>query len=133
VGKCGLAASRRYEPPWPFNIVLSLPLGGWTIERVAGLVDSAIGLLQAVNAGEFSRSVALQVLRANHPDALLGQHESLYLDVKQAHYDLDSAHGEIALAQAVARLPMPNTAVCLSSVCEGRRYRAARLFQRSRR
>jgi hypothetical protein len=92
-----------YEPPWPFNIVLSLPLGGWTIERVAGLVDSAIGLLQAVSAGELSRSVALQVLRANHPDALLGQHESLYLDVKQTHYDLDTAHGEIALAQAVAR------------------------------
>jgi hypothetical protein len=95
--------SDAYEPPWPFHIVLSLPLGGWTIERVAGLVDSAIGLLQAVSAGEFSRSVALQVLRANHPDALLGQHENLYLDVKQTHYDLDSAHGEIALAQAVAR------------------------------
>jgi hypothetical protein len=92
-----------YEPPWPFIIVLSLPLSGWTIERVAGLVDNAIGLLQAVSAGEFNRSVALQVLRANHPDALLGQPESVYLDVKQSHYDLTTAHGEIELTQDVAR------------------------------
>lgn len=92
-----------YEPPWPFIVVLSLPLSGWTIQRVASLVDSALGLLLAFSVGEFSRSVALQVLRANHSDALLGQHESVYLDVKQSHYDLDSAHGEIALAQAVAR------------------------------
>jgi hypothetical protein len=91
-----------YEPPWPFVIVLSLPLNGWTVERVAHLVDNATGLLSAVSAGEFDRTVALQVLRANHPDALLGQHESVYLDVKQSHYDLDTAHGEIALAQAIA-------------------------------
>jgi hypothetical protein len=48
-----------YEPPWPFVIVLSLSLGGWTVERVAGLVDNAIGLLHALSAGEFSRTVAL--------------------------------------------------------------------------
>jgi hypothetical protein len=92
-----------YEPPWPFNIVLSLPLTGWTVEGVARLVDDATGLLRAVSAGEFNRSVALQVLRANHPDALLGQPESVYLDVKQSHYDLTTAHGEIELAQDVAR------------------------------
>jgi hypothetical protein len=82
---------------------LSLPLGGWTVEGTGRLVDSAIDLLRAVGAGELNRNVALQVLRANRPDALLGQHESVYLDVKQSHYDLDTAQGEIALAQAVAR------------------------------
>jgi hypothetical protein len=92
-----------YEPPWPYVIVLSLPLNGWTVEGVARLVENAIDLLQAVGAGEFSRSIGLQVLRANHPEALLGQHESIYLDVKQSHYDLDTVQGEIALAQAVAR------------------------------
>ena len=92
-----------YEPPWPYVIVLSLPLNSWTVEGVARLVENAIDLLQAVGAGEFSRSIGLHVLRANHPEALLGQHESIYLDVKQSHYDLASAQGEIALAQAVAR------------------------------
>jgi hypothetical protein len=92
-----------YEPPWPYIVTLSLPLGGWTVEGAGRLVDSAIDLLRAVGAGELNRNVALQVLRANRPDALLGQHESVYLDVKQSHYDLDTAHGEIALAQAVAR------------------------------
>jgi hypothetical protein len=92
-----------YEPPWPHVFVLSLPLTGWTVEGVARLVENAIDLLQAVGAGKFSRSIGLQVLRANHPEALLGQHESIYLDVKQSHYDLGTAHGQIALAQAVAR------------------------------
>jgi hypothetical protein len=92
-----------YEPPWPYIIVLSLPLKDWTVERVADLVESAAELLRAVGTGKFSRSVALQVLRAGHPEVLLGQHESIYLDVKQAHYDLETPHGEIALAQAVAR------------------------------
>jgi hypothetical protein len=92
-----------YEPPWLYIIVLSLPLKDWTIERVADLVESAIELLRAVGTGKFNRSVALQVLRAGHPEILLGQPESIYLDVKQSHYDLDTAHGEIGLAQAVAR------------------------------
>jgi hypothetical protein len=92
-----------YEPPWPYIIVLSLPLGGWTIDRVAQLVESVSDLLRAVGDGMFSRDVALQVLRAARPEILLGQPESVYLDVKQSHYDLDTAYGEIALAQAVAR------------------------------
>jgi hypothetical protein len=92
-----------YEPPWPFIIVLSLPLGGWTIDRVAHLVDSARELLRSVASGKVNRDVVLQVLRAARPETLVGQPESVYLDVKQSHYDLDTAHGEIALAQAVAR------------------------------
>jgi hypothetical protein len=92
-----------YEPPWPYVIVLSLPLNGWTVQGVARLVENAIDLLQAIGAGKFSRSIGLQVLRSNNPEALLGQHESIYLDVKQSHYNLDTAQGEIALSQAVAR------------------------------
>jgi hypothetical protein len=82
---------------------VSLPLGDWTVEAVDRLVENAIELLRAVGDGVFTRNVALQVLRANRPEALLEQPESVYLDVKQSHYDLDTAHGEIALAQAVAR------------------------------
>jgi hypothetical protein len=92
-----------HEPPWPYIIVLSLPLSGWTVEKSARLADNAIDLLHALDAGKFNRLVALHVLRANHPDALLGQHESIFLDAKQSHYDLHTASGEIALAQDVAR------------------------------
>jgi hypothetical protein len=98
-----------FEPPWPYVVVLSLPLSGWTVDKAARLVDNAVGLLAALSTGEFNRNVALQVLRANHPEALLGQHETVYLDVKQSHYDLDTPHGEIALAQAVARFANAET------------------------
>ena len=103
-GGLGRAAPNAYELPWPYIVTLSLPLGGWTVEGAGRLVDSAIDLLRAVGAGEFNRNVALQALRANCPEALLGQHESVYLEVKQSHYDLDTAQiVRIALAQAVAR------------------------------
>jgi hypothetical protein len=91
------------EPPWPYVIVLSLPLNGWTVERVADLVESGRELLRAVGTSSFSLRVAVQVLRAGCPEVLLGQPESIYLDVKQSHYDLDTVHGEIELAQDVAR------------------------------
>ena len=40
-----------YEPPWPYVIILSLPLNGWTVQEVARLVENAIDLLQAIGAG----------------------------------------------------------------------------------
>jgi hypothetical protein len=90
-------------PPWPYVIVLSVPRSGWTVEKALHLVDSATTLLRAVGAGAFSRDVIVQVLRAGHPGALLGQPESICLDVKGQHYDFSGAAGKISLAQDVAR------------------------------
>lgn len=90
-------------PPWPYVIVLSVPRSGWTVEKALHLADSADTLLRAVGAGAFSRDVVVQVLRAGHPEALLGQPESICLDVKRQHYDFSGAAGKISLAQDVAR------------------------------
>jgi hypothetical protein len=85
-------------PPWPYVIVLSVPMSGWTVEKALHLADSATALLRAVGAGAFSRDVVVQVLRADHPEALLGQPESICLDVKLQHYDFSAAAGKISLA-----------------------------------
>jgi hypothetical protein len=90
-------------PPWPYVVVLSVPRGDWIVEKALRLADSATALLHAVGASAFSRDVIVQVLRAGHPEALLGQPESICLDVKRQHYDLTDAAGKISLAQDVAR------------------------------
>jgi hypothetical protein len=90
-------------PPWPYVVVLSVPKSGWTVEKALHLADSASTLLNAVGAGAFSRDVVVHVLRAGHPEALLGQPESICLDVKRQHYDFNGMAGKISLAQDVAR------------------------------
>jgi hypothetical protein len=90
-------------PPWPYVIVLSVPRSGWTVEKALHLADSATTLLRAVGAGLLSRDVVVQVLRAGHPEALLGQPESICLDVKRQHYDFSGVAGKISLARDVAR------------------------------
>jgi hypothetical protein len=90
-------------PPWPYEVVLSVPRTGWTVEKALRLVDNATALLHAVGAGAFRWDVITQVLRAGHAEALLGQPESICLDVKRQHYDFSGAAGKISLAQDVAR------------------------------
>jgi hypothetical protein len=50
-----------------------------------------------------TRSSALELLRAGLPEALVGQSEGPWLDVKRDHYDLTTTGGKVSLCQAVAR------------------------------
>ncbi len=113
-------------PPWPYVIVLSIPKSGWTVEKALHLADSADTLLRAVGVGAFSRDVVVQVLRAGHPEALLGQPESICLDVKRQHYDFSGAAGKITLAQDVARVANAEQGGVLVVGMRAARFRAAK-------
>lgn len=53
--------------------------------------------------GSLNRAITADLVRAGHANALVGQTEGHWLDVKGQHYDLDSMAGKIKLAQAVAK------------------------------
>ncbi|MCX4659544.1 ATP-binding protein [Streptomyces uncialis] len=59
--------------------------------------------VEAAESGELTRETTIEPLRAGRADVLIGQPEGSWLDVKRAHYDLDTQHGKISIAQAVAR------------------------------
>ncbi|WP_406467796.1 helix-turn-helix domain-containing protein [Streptomyces sp. NBC_01594] len=65
--------------------------------------EGALALLQAFESGELTRETTLDLLRSGNAQVLIGQEEGPWLDVKSAHYDLQSPSGKISIAQAVAR------------------------------
>ncbi|MEV0537093.1 ATP-binding protein, partial [Kitasatospora sp. NPDC050463] len=50
-----------------------------------------------------SRETTLDLLRSGNAQVLIGQEEGPWLDVKADHYNLQSQHGKISIAQAVSR------------------------------
>ncbi|MFJ9709280.1 hypothetical protein [Streptomyces sp. NPDC101234] len=93
----------HHAAPYVWRIDLECDLRNRLVSDLYKVGSDAIALLDAAESGELTRETTLELLRAGRADVLIGQPEGPWLDVKSAHYDLDTPYGKIALAQAVSR------------------------------
>ncbi|MFC5658485.1 ATP-binding protein [Streptomyces nogalater] len=93
----------HYVHPLVWNIEISCSPRGRDMADFFQIGKGALALLQAFESGELTRETTLDLLRSGNAQVLIGQEEGPWLDVKSAHYDLQSPSGKISIAQAVAR------------------------------
>lgn len=94
---------RYVEPPWPWHARITVNPRSKSLCEIYSAGEQAIALLDAVRGGELNRQTVIDLIRAGHPAALIGQAEGPWLDVKEQHYDHSSATGQISTCQAIAR------------------------------
>ncbi|OAV62885.1 AlbA family DNA-binding domain-containing protein [Enteractinococcus helveticum] len=72
---------------------------------MASLVKDGTSLQALIDAtaGGLTSSTLAELIRAGHAEAVLGQPESDWLEVKREHYALESSYGKVRLAQTVAQ------------------------------
>ncbi|WP_143661903.1 ATP-binding protein [Streptomyces glaucescens] len=92
-----------HTSPFVWRIDIECNLRNRLVRELYEIGSGAISLLEAAESGELTRETTIELLRAGRADVLIGQPEGPWLDVKSSHYDLDTQHGKISIAQAVAR------------------------------
>lgn len=103
VARAGPDPYRLQGPPYLWEATLIPVVGRRTLGELQQAADEALALLNATASGQLTRTTAHELLRSGRPDALIGQPEGPWLDVKRDHYDLSTTGGKVALCQAVAR------------------------------
>ncbi|MGQ4416287.1 helix-turn-helix domain-containing protein [Streptomyces sp. SAS_269] len=93
----------NYYHPLMWDIEISCSPRGRNTADLFRIGEGALALLQAFESGELTRETTLELLRSGNAQVLIGQEEGPWLDVKSAHYNLQSSSGKISIAQAVAR------------------------------
>ncbi|MFF7249858.1 ATP-binding protein [Embleya sp. NPDC008237] len=86
-----------------WNIEIACSPRGRDMADLFQIGEGAMALLQAFQSGELTRETTLDLIRSGNAQVLVGQEEGPWLDVKSAHYDLQSPSGKINIARAVAR------------------------------
>lgn len=94
---------RLQGPPYMWEATLIPVVGRRNLGELQQAADEALALLDATVSGQLTRTSTLELLRSGRPQALIGQQEGAWLDVKRDHYDLSTTGGKVALCQAVAR------------------------------
>jgi len=90
-------------PPWLWHARISFSTRSRTLDELYAVGQDAIALVEAIHGGPLTRQTVGDLVRGGHARVLIGQYEGHWLDVKSQHYDLATNHGEISLAQSVAR------------------------------
>jgi hypothetical protein len=90
-------------PLWRWRAEATVEVKGRSLDDAMRLGRDAIALGEAFGqAGEITREIAADLIRAGHAAALIGMAEGPWLDVKSQHYE-PGVTGNIKLAQAVAK------------------------------
>ena len=76
---------------------------GQTIQQVVDLGRGVLKLCEAYSDRKILRETVGALVRGGGAELLVGQPEGNWLDAKSQEYDLNTTHGEISLAQAVAK------------------------------
>ncbi|WP_433295953.1 AlbA family DNA-binding domain-containing protein [Pseudonocardia sp. CA-142604] len=85
------------------DIRIEFPARGKVVRDAFNFGNRVSGLISALGGANLSPFTAWGLLQGGHGDALVGQMESSWLDVKSAAYNLDSLSDKVELAQDVAR------------------------------
>jgi hypothetical protein len=91
------------EPPWPWHARIALTTRSRSLPDIYSVGKQAIALLHAVGVGGLNRDAVVHLVRAGHPEVLVGQREGPWLDVKEQHYDHATQAGQISTCQAISR------------------------------
>jgi hypothetical protein len=90
-------------PPWLWHARIGFSTRSRTLDELYAVGQDAIALMEALRGGPLTRQTVGDLVRGGHARVLIGQYEGHWLDVKSRHYDLATDHGQISLAQSVAR------------------------------
>jgi hypothetical protein len=98
-----------YAPEYIFEhqfvvMVEFVQMTGRTVGDLLDLALSVQALLIATRQGDFNRSVARDLLRAGHIEALLGQPESQWLEAKNQFWNLGSDAGKAEATKDLSAL-----------------------------
>ncbi|MET9686152.1 ATP-binding protein [Streptomyces coeruleorubidus] len=93
----------NYYHPLVWNIEIWCSPRGRDLADFLQVGEGTLALIEAFGTGELTRETTLDLLRSGNAQVLIGQEEGSWLDVKSAHYNLQSPSGKISIAQAVAR------------------------------
>jgi hypothetical protein len=91
------------EPPWLWHVRVAVSTRGRDLAELFRLGQDVLQLLGAMADGQLTRITAGYLVRGGNAHVLIGQPEGHWLDVKSQNFDLSGEHGQISLAQAVAR------------------------------
>lgn len=87
---------------WGIDLTLEVPLRGQTVAESLRRADAVREIIETAYAQEFDAGAAASVIRAGHPELLIGTFESEWLDAKRSPYRLDLAAERYELAKDVA-------------------------------
>lgn len=91
------------EPPFPSHLLIRPRTHGRTVADLSEAGVEFAALVDASEGGVLVRPSTVNLLRAGHAAALIGQPEGAWLDVKKQLYDITKLRGKVSLAQAVTR------------------------------
>ncbi len=92
------------SPPWWWSAVAKMNTRGRKLDDLYRLGENAIALVEAFGqTRRLTQEIAVNLLRAGHARALIGQSESQWLEVKSQNFDLNTGLGQIKLAQSIAK------------------------------
>jgi hypothetical protein len=92
-----------HQAPFIWNIKIACSPRNRDMADMFRIGKGALALLHAYDDGKLSRETTLDLLRSGNAQVLIGQEEGPWLDVKADHYNLQTPHGKISIAQAVSR------------------------------
>jgi hypothetical protein len=90
-------------PPWLWHARIGFSTRSRTLDELFEVGRDAIALMDAIRGGPLTRQTVGDLVRSGHARVLIGQPEGHWLDVKGQHYNLETDHGQISLAQSVTR------------------------------
>jgi hypothetical protein len=89
-------------PPWMLQMVVSAPTKARSMNSLANAADDLLALLGAVVSGHFTAQTLETLILSGHAEALIGQHENHWLEVKANEYALQTFAGRVAFAEVIA-------------------------------
>ncbi|QEN12932.1 AlbA family DNA-binding domain-containing protein [Mycolicibacterium sp. ELW1] len=119
------------SPPWWWSGVAKINARGRKLDDLYRLGEDAIALIDAFNQSRrLTQETAVNLLRAGHARALVGQSESQWLEVKSQNFDLDTGVGQIKLARSVAKFANSELGGILVVGMAGKKIPGGEIIQR---
>ncbi len=87
---------------WGVWLTLEIPIRRRSVGDALRRADLICGVIEGAYPDEFDAASAASVIRARHPELLVGTFESEWLDAKRSPYRLDRQSGQYELAKDVA-------------------------------
>ncbi len=98
---------------WVIWLTLEVPTRRRSVADVLRRADLVAGVIEGAYPAEFDMASAASVVRARHPELLIGVFESQWLDAKSSPYRLDQKGQQYELAKDVASFANANGGLIL--------------------
>lgn len=107
------SASPSHPPEAFVNVLFEVRARGLTVGRAIQIGEALGLLLDALDSDGITARAAFEWVRLGHPELLIDQYESAFLEVKAQPYDLNQMAGKVEFAEVVAALANGSTVAVL--------------------